>query len=314
MQAGFIEVDACWVCGGETLERVHDAILDLAIFRDQHPKLAAYGGRVWFRRCGACGFAQPEQMPALPEFFDCLYDQLWSEEWVIREFESPYKDVIFHSILRTLDRRSPPVRRLLDIGAHAGRFLDLADRAGWRAEGIELNPRTAAYAARRTGLPVHQVNVDRLVMEGRSYGAVTLTDVLEHIPEPVKLLARVHDALVPGGVVAIKVPSGPAQRIKEQVRAWIHRGYRPRLADNLVHVNHFSVRSLRVALERAGFEDVRIAVGAPELPPASTRAEHGSNLFRRALYFAALTVPGSVHSPLALNLQAYARRPAPSSR
>jgi hypothetical protein len=309
MAGEFVDVDACWVCGGRRLERVHDAILDLEMFRTQHPRLAEYGGTVWFRRCTACGFAQPERMPTLPEFFDCLYDQLWPEDWIQREFDSPYKDLIFRAVLAGLARRSPPDRRLLDIGAHAGRFLHLAREAGWTPEGIELNPRTASYAARRTGLPIHQVNVDRLVLEGHAYGAVTLTDVLEHIPEPVVLLTRVRQALVPGGALAVKVPSGPAQRFKERARTWVRRGYRARLADNLVHVNHFSVGSLRLALERAGLVDVEIRVGAPELPPSSGAAGAASNLLRRALYVTSSTVPFGVHSPLALNLQAYATRP-----
>ena len=157
-----------------------------------------------------------------------------------QEFESRYKDLIFETILGGLAVRTGRRRRLLDIGAHAGRFMHLAHAAGWQAEGIELNPRTAAFAASRTGLPVHSINVERLPLSTGSYGAITLIDVLEHVPHPMTLLTRAAEALEPGGWVVVKVPSGPAQRRKERTRAWLHRGYRPRLADNLVHVNHFS--------------------------------------------------------------------------
>jgi hypothetical protein len=37
--------------------------------------------------------------------------------------------------------------------------------------------------------------------------------------------------------------------------------------------------------------------------------DRASNLVRAALYRVATIVPGSVHTPLALNLLAYARRP-----
>ena len=310
MTAAFVDVPACWVCGSATLTRTHDAIMDLDVYRTEHPALAEYtGDNIWFRTCAACGFTQPERLPAFPRFFDFLYDQLWSAEWVRREFESTYKDLIFRSILGQLASRRPPDRRILDIGAHAGRFLHLAREAGWQPEGIELNPRTAAYAAERTGLPVHSENVDRLVLAGHGYGAITLTDVLEHIPEPLRLLARAHDALVPGGWIAVKVPSGPAQRFKEGLRARLRRGYRPRLADNLVHVNHFTPASLRLALERAGFDRADVRVGAPELPDRPGLGTTLSNLGRRILYRAGSLLPGGVHTPLALNLQAYARRP-----
>ena len=307
--AGFVDVESCWVCGGTALSRVHDAILDLEVYREQHPDLAAYTGEtVWFRRCGACGFTQPERLPAAAGFFDRLYDQLWSREWIEEEFESGYKDLIFRTILDALARRQSAGRKLLDIGSHAGRFLHLASGAGWQPEGIELNRRTAAFAAARTGLPVYSVNVDSLVLCGRAYGAVTLIDVLEHVPHPVALLSKVYDALEIGAWVVVKVPSGPAQRQKENARALLRRGYRPRLADNLVHVNHFSPVSLRRALERAGFTDVAIAIGPPEIPPASGAMGALANLVRRSIYYAGRLVPGGLDTPLALNLLAYARR------
>ena len=309
--AGFVDVGACWVCGGSALTRIHDAIIDLDVYRDQHPDLAKYTGEaVWFRRCASCGFTQPEQLPSLAGFFDQLYDQLWSPEWVQEEFASEYKDLIFNTILAGLARRRTAGRHLLDIGAHAGRFMRLARAAGWEPEGIELNPRTAAFAAKHTGLPVHSVNVDHLVLSGRSYGAVTLIDVLEHVPHPLALLSRIYEALEPGGWVVVKVPSGPAQRQKENMRARLRKGYRPRLADNLVHVNHFSPTALRTVLQRAGLGDVSIGIGPPELPPGRGALAVISNLARQTLYHAGRLVPGGVHTPLALNLLAYARRPS----
>ena len=309
--AGFVEVSTCWVCDGASLIRIHDATLNLDLYREQHPELAAYTGqRVWFRRCAACGFTQPERLPAVKGFFDRLYDQQWSPEWMREEFESRYKDVIFHTILSGLASRKPEGRRLLDIGAHAGRFMQMARAAGWQPEGIELNARTAAFAAARTALPVHSANVDTLVLSGRRYGAVTLIDVLEHIPHPIALLSKVREAIEPGGWVVVKVPSGPAQRQKEAMRALLHRGYRPRLADNLVHVNHFSPASLRKGLERAGLREIAVAIGPPELPPAAGVSGVISNMARRTVYLAGRYVPGGVHTPLALNLLAYARRPS----
>ena len=88
-------------------------------------------------------------------------------------------------------------RALLDVGAHAGRFLRLARGAGWDAEGLELNPKTAAYAAQVSGAPVHQGNIHTFT-PARCYDAVTLTDVLEHVPRPLDVLgAPAHVSLSP---------------------------------------------------------------------------------------------------------------------
>jgi SAM-dependent methyltransferase len=309
--AAFEPVNTCDVCGGSELFRVHELLFDLGMYASQDPELAAYSGqRLDLRRCAACGFAQPSARPSLPRFFDRLYDQRWSEAWIRAEFEAEYKDAIFRGILQSLaGRLQGPRRRLLDVGAHAGRFLALARAQGWAAEGLELNPQTAAYAATHSGAPVRQLNVHQVDARTAAYDAITLTDVLEHIPDPIAVLARVAALLAPGGWTAVKVPSGPGQLRKERWRGRLVRGYRPTLADNLVHVNHFSPLSLRIALERAGFCDIAIVPGAPELP--DTRGVRGSvsRLTRRSLHFAARMLPGGVHLPVTLNLQAYARRP-----
>jgi SAM-dependent methyltransferase len=305
MNAGFTPVPYCWVCDGDRLSPVHDATFDLHEYATQDPPLAQYTGvSIPIVRCAACGFAQPAAVPELPRYFDRMYDQRWADEWVRAEHEGTYKDDVFADVLSGLHARLPPDRRrLLDVGAHAGRFLAAARRAGWNAEGLELNPKTGAYAAAVTGASVHQGNVHTFDADER-YDAVTLTDVLEHIPEPRTVLSRVRRFLAPGGWIAIKVPHGPAQRLKERVRAVVHPGYRPALADNLVHISHFTPASLERALTREGFNEITIVAGAPEMPPGGGSAR----LLRRLVFASARRFPGAVHTPLALNLQAYARR------
>jgi SAM-dependent methyltransferase len=241
-----------------------------------------------------------------------MYDQQWAPEWIEQEFHSTYKDFIFERLLATLrDRLDGRTGRLLDIGAHAGRFIHLAQRDGWDVEGIELNPRTAEYAARQTGAPVHRVNAQTLGARGRTYAAVTLTDVLEHIPEPVALLGSVAYLVEPGGWIAVKVPCGSSQWQKERTLAALLPNRRVSLADNLVHVNHFSPGSLALALTSAGFTCATVQTAPPELPPlgASPLRQALDNAVRLAVY-AAGRMPGAVGTPLALHLQAFAQKPA----
>jgi SAM-dependent methyltransferase len=279
----FQPVVRCWVCGGTGLEPFHECRFDFREYAIQDPELND------------------------PRFFDRMYDQHWSEEWVEHEFEAGYKDFIFRTILRELDRRVPGrPRRLLDVGAHAGRFMHLAQHAGWEVEGIELNPRTAACAARRTGAPVHHVNARTLAAAGVRFRAITLTDVLEHIPEPVALLAVIGRLLEPGGSIAVKVPCGPSQWFKERLLSAAIPSRRISLADNLVHVNHFTPRSLTMALTRAGFLDAVVRTAAPELLPGRSFLHVASNAARLVVYSGA-SLPGAVHTPLGLHLQAYAR-------
>lgn len=303
--ARFQAVTSCWVCGGRRLDPIHECLFDLHEFSVQDPELAAYSGaRVWIARCLSCEFGQPTALPTLPRFFERMYDQRWSEEWLAGELASDAKRLIFTRILDELERRLPPGRRrLVDVGAHVGRFVQMAAARGWRAEGIELNPTAAEYAGRHTGTVVHRRDARALAETsgGQIYDAVTLTDVLEHVPEPRGVLETLTRIVAPGGCVAVKVPCGANQLRKERIRTALGRAGRVSVADNLVHVNHFSLRSLRLALERAGFVDVEVEVGVPEmLDAAPARAA------RLALYHAARAT-GGARSPLAFNLQAFAR-------
>ena len=308
--AAFTATGPCWICGCCEGVRLHESRLDLAAFAEQDPELASYTGeRVWLWRCTACGFSQPERLPSLPRYFERMYDQRWSPGWIAGEFEARYKDLIFSRVLSGLAERLPVSRRrLLDVGAHVGRFLLLAQRAGWAVEGVELNPRTAAYAAQRTGAAVHRVSADRIGAVSSRFDALTLIDVLEHIPRPVQLLREIGSLMTPGAWIAVKVPCGPAQHVKEKLRARVQPGYRATLADNLVHVNHFSPRALRLALTSAGFDAVSVEVAAPELLELAGWRGRMSRGFRLTVFHLGRMLPGGVHTPLALNLQAYARR------
>ena len=312
-----VATGACWICGAEAWDRVWSDPLDLSDLERFGPHAHAAHPPSRVVRCRACGFGQPEALPGRPDYFAVLYERPWPPEALEADFAHPYRDLVYGRVLAGLRRHrgAAAPATLLDVGAHTGRFLALARAAGWEAEGVELNPVTAAFAARRSGAAVHAAAAQDLAAGGRRYGAVTLTDVLEHIPRPVEVLAGLRPLLAPGGVLAVKVPHGPAQRLKEGLRRralgpdWRrhHVGVMVRYA----HVNHFTVGSLRRCLRRAGFARVVVGVGAPELVPRSwpgrTRAEAAAALLRRAAAAAARAVPGGVHTPLAMNLQAFAQ-------
>jgi SAM-dependent methyltransferase len=305
----------CWVCGGTAQDRVWCDSFDLSDFARFGPYAHANHPPTWLVRCRICGFGQPESIPALADFFDTLYTMEWTPESLEREFDCGYKDKIFRVVLAGLEQRLSAglPKTVLDVGTHVGRFVHLARQAGWEAEGLEFNPVTASYAAWRTGAPIHQGLAQELATQGRRYSAVTLNDVLEHIPQPAPLLTDLRSLLHPGGVVAMKVPNGPMQRFKERIRRSVLRRTDAGVMTRYVHVNHFTVESLRCCLERAGFRAVTIAVAPPDFVPASfpgrTLSQVVSAVLRMAVYRAARLIPGSVHTPLALNLQAFAINP-----
>ena len=151
-------------------------------------------------------------------------------------------------------RRGRKRRALLDIGSGTGEFLQFMKGKGWKAAGLELSVDARALAQRR-GLEVHGLTAERLLAlqpERRgSFQAVSLFHVLEHLPDPVRLLKTARALLSPGGILVAQVPNdfNPLQMtVTDKL------GAKPWWVVSPDHINYFDFRSLRKVLERLGFE------------------------------------------------------------
>lgn len=139
-------------------------------------------------------------------------------------------------------RLGHPPRSWLDVGAGFGFLLDEAAALGARTAGVEPGPdRRAALEGRR-----HEVVAD-VADAGDGWEVVSISHVLEHVPDPSVLLAELWRALAPGGLLLCEVPNDmPAEH-----------ALRPGGVDE-PHVAFYSWGSLERVLERAGFADVRV--------------------------------------------------------
>jgi 2-polyprenyl-3-methyl-5-hydroxy-6-metoxy-1,4-benzoquinol methylase len=96
--------------------------------------------------------------------------------------------------------------RFLDVGCSTGFVVEAAQRAGWDAQGLDLNPSAIAFGQRR-GLRLHNLTLEDFPAPESSFDAIGLFDVLEHLAQPRQVLERVVRLLAPGGIVFIYVPN-----------------------------------------------------------------------------------------------------------
>lgn len=147
-------------------------------------------------------------------------------------------------------RRLPVARpggRLLDVGAAFGFAVDEAVRGGWTAFGVEVSRDAARQAARVTGGRVAAASAIALPFPDQSFAAVTLFDVLEHLPMPHAALAEVVRVLQPGGRLMLTTGDVESAAARLSGRRW-HLYTLPE------HLFFYSRRSLRLLLEAHGLE------------------------------------------------------------
>lgn len=138
------------------------------------------------------------------------------------------------------EQRLPTV---LDVGSGLCVFLHRMKAAGWRGTGLDRDPRLVAHA--RDVVGVEAVCGDFLTAQnlGR-FDVVTFNKVLEHIRDPVTMLARSAGHLREGGFVYVEVPDGEAAVADGPGREEFF----------IDHYHIFSAASLELLAARAGFK------------------------------------------------------------
>lgn len=101
-----------------------------------------------------------------------------------------------------------PPGRALDVGCGSGELMLRLAALGWRVEGLEVDPETAAGARERTGARVHVGRAEELRRgDLGGFDLVTGSHVLEHLAAPGRALRSLSGLLDPGGRVVLIYPN-----------------------------------------------------------------------------------------------------------
>jgi SAM-dependent methyltransferase len=136
-------------------------------------------------------------------------------------------------------------RSVLDVGSGLAVFPARMTAHGWRVTALDPDPRAAAFARETVGVDA---------VEGDFFGAddvaphdlVTFNKVLEHVPDPIAMLARARPLVAEGGAVYLEVPdAGGAAGDPEGCN---------REEFFIEHLHVFSLDSTKLLAEHAGFD------------------------------------------------------------
>ena len=227
--------------------------------------------------CAACDMRYVSPMPTLEEltahYQNAAYFEGESEQGYLNYVDMK-KALLphFRRRLQHIEAQLPQRGKILDVGCAAGYFLEAARQRGWQISGLELSQEMAHNAEQLLHVPIYTA-LD--AVPDRDFDAITLWEVIEHLPDPIDTLRQLRDRLRPGGQLMLSTPNNghwQAFRSKEQ---WI--GYRPPS-----HLQYFMRETLADALRRVGFERIAINGTAP-LPPLPAWLSRASKPLEQAL-------------------------------
>ncbi len=159
-----------------------------------------------------------------------------------RSDNSARADCVINFAQKHLPAAAAP--RLLDIGAGLSVFPYRMKAAGWRCTALDPDERTARHAREVVGVDALVGDFMTLDLSGAgTFDVITFNKVLEHVQDPVSMLARARPLLAKGGFVYFEVPDGEAASVEGPGREEFF----------IEHHHAFSAASAALLAVRAGF-------------------------------------------------------------
>ena len=220
-----------------------------------------YEGKRRIVKCRECGliYRNPRSVAALDRETDSR--RVYGSYTEAEEHVSRARERFFRKSLNRLNRKGDrPHRRLLDIGCGQGHFLNLAKDSGWEVEGVEPVKSACDYARQLFGIEIKNKALKEAGFPEAHFDAVTLWNVLDHLPDPLEALKEIDRILKPGGILVIRVPNVSFHLFVHGLFSLLPSGIKSgKLRDPSIIINYgFSKSTISGLLKEAGFGKIRV--------------------------------------------------------
>ena len=203
-------------------------------------------------KCLDCGYIHHFPLPTNEEL-DAFYKDYFEESTPSPNFKD--KKESFVELLGNISNK-----RILDVGAWNGDFLDLFENNEWERVGIEPNKKKHTILESK-GIKVFSElfqNIDYSQLG--TFNAINFSFVLEHVLNPKEILEiTFHRLLDTSGIICVEVPNdfNPLQE------AIIKNLNIPPYWLDYSHINYFNINTLEKLLSDTGFEIILKEVSFP---------------------------------------------------
>ncbi len=159
-------------------------------------------------------------------------------------------------------KRHKPKGKLLDIGCATGVFLDMAQKEGFDAYGVELSDYASKYAEEKFKLNVFNGKLEDSKFKKKMFDVITMWDFIEHVPDPVGILKKARELLKDDGIIVIQTTNDDSFMCKAADAIYKITGGLISKPSELVHpihhITHFSRKTLLNMIKNVGLKPVHI--------------------------------------------------------
>jgi 2-polyprenyl-3-methyl-5-hydroxy-6-metoxy-1,4-benzoquinol methylase len=225
----------CLVCGSHTFVPIYEGLL---------------------MQCGQCAFATANlDMGKLD--FEGIYDEAYfkGREYLDYPMEKSIIQKNLSNKLKSVNREidKNDVSNILEIGCAYGFFGELMKKhyPEGKYTGIDISENAIEYGKMELGLDLH--SVDFLDFKTNEvYSDIYMWDVIEHLQEPGKVIAKVSAELKKNGRLILTTGDFGSWLARLQKRKW-------RLVHPPTHLHYFSKKTMTRLLEDNNFRVISIS-------------------------------------------------------
>lgn len=190
-----IEVEQCCVCGSE--HTYSDGV-------------EIYGAN--YVQCSNCSHVYLASRPddtAISEFYknddgySATYTDRKSADIRVKNIAEPWLEWTLAQYKNTYGKYP---KKVLDIGAGAGHFLEACRRKGIDASGCELSDSSRAFSKEVWGIEIDGRDFLKYHEDYHGYDLITFWGLLEHTPDPSEFIEVARQIISSKGMIVSKIP------------------------------------------------------------------------------------------------------------
>ncbi|ANN63740.1 class I SAM-dependent methyltransferase [Brachyspira hyodysenteriae] len=182
-----------------------------------------------------------------------IYSNDYYKAWGMEDGENNEVALMKKSTFRNMLKKILPYKKsgnILDIGTASGFLLEEAKEMGFEPYGVEISEYSSSIAKKKFGEDrIYNGTLETAPFENNFFDVITMTDLLEHVQDPVSILKISNKLLrnyTGGGYILITIPDTVSFSHNVMKKKWTQY--------KLEHLFYFNRKNMEIIAKKTGFE------------------------------------------------------------